>query len=329
LRKIVSSIACVVGIVSLTFSFSAAAMAATVTLTVGAEPVESITTQLGATVSGASANARLWVNVKPAGGEGCAANPEADHGIGIIDDYYSPEQAPAYSDTANHTFDTAGSYLLCGWLTEPGNPPVVLASPSMGFAVRQPHLSLSISVPQQVAPEQTFQISMTAQAETTRLASEYLLPDTGENCPANAAAADEAPGAHEVLGNWNVTGGPLTETRNQLLTTVGTYWVCAYFEYPSTQAAPEFTASAQTVVLPPPLPCVVPSVTQKMKLATIERRIRSGHCTVGKVEHVPSKRVRPGSIIRLSPKPGTKLLAQAAVAIVISTGRLRRRGRRR
>jgi hypothetical protein len=308
---------------------AATAQASTLQLTVGSEPVESITTQLGATVSSATPNARLWVNVKPAGGEACAANPSADHGTNIIYDYEPPERAPAYSDTANHTFQTAGSYLLCGWLAEPGNPEVVLANPSMTISVRQPHLSLSIAVPQQVAPLQTFQISTIAQAETTRQAWEYLLPDTGPSCPANAAAAVQAAGARQVLSEWNVTGGPLTETKNETLTTVGTYWVCAYFEYPNTQAAPEFAASAQTTVVTPPPPCIVPSFTARMRLSTVERRIRAGHCTVGKIEYALSKRVRRGAVIRLSSRPGSKLSAQATVSIVVSKGRPKRHGRRR
>jgi len=313
----------------MTLGSAASAVAATMTLTVGSEPVESITTQLGATISGASANAQLWVNVKPAGGETCAANPGADHGTNIIYAYEPPEHAPAYSDTTNHTFDTAGAYLLCGWLTEPGNPQVIIANPSMTITVRQPHLSLSISVPQHVAPAQTFQISTIAQAETTRQAWEYLLPDTGPSCPANAAAAVQAAGARQVLYEWNVTGGPLTETKNETLTTVGTYWVCAYFEYPNTQAAPEFAASAQTAVVAPPPPCIVPSFTTRMRLFTVERRILAGHCTVRKVEHSLSKHVRRGSVIRLGYAPGTKLANQAAVAIVVSSGRPKHHRRRR
>jgi hypothetical protein len=307
----------------------ATAQASTLQLTVGSEPVESITTQLGATVSGAGVNDRLWVNVKPSGGEACAANPGADHGITILNGYEPPEHAPAYSDTANHTFETAGSYLLCGWLMESGNPEVVLANPSMTISVRQPHLSLSIAVPQQVAPSQAFQISTIAQAETTRQAWEYLLPDTGPSCPANAAAAAQAAGARQVLNEWNVTGGPLTETKNETLTTVGTYWICAYFEYPNTQAAPEFSASAQIAVNVPPPPCVVPSFTTRMHLSTVERRIRADHCTVGKITSALSKHVRRGAVIRLSSRPGTRLSAQAAVAIVVSKGRPRHRNRRR
>lgn len=329
MRRLTSSIVCVVGGSLLTLGSAASAGAATVTLTVGSEPVESITTQLGATVSGASANARLWVNVKPAGGETCAANAGADHGTTILNGYEPPEHAPAYSDTANHTFETAGSYLLCGWLMEPGNPEVVLANPSMTISVRQPHLSLSIAVPQQVAPSQTFQISTLAQAETTRQAWEYLLPDTGPICPANAAAAAQAAGARQVLSEWNVTGGPLTETKNEALTTVGTYWVCAYFEYPNTQAAPELAASAQTAVIVPPPPCVVPSFTSRMRVSTVERRIRAGHCTVGKIEYALSKHVRRGAVIRLSSRPGSKLSAQAAVAIMVSKGHPKRHKRRR
>ena len=83
---------------------SASALAATMILTVGSEPVESITTQLGAEGMTSGTNDVLILKVKAAGGEGCAANASADDGEEII----SPTgvgSGPTYSDTSNnHTF---------------------------------------------------------------------------------------------------------------------------------------------------------------------------------------------------------------------------------
>jgi hypothetical protein len=332
LRKLTFSMVCVVGAFVLTFGSSASAVAAKMTLTVGAEPVESITTQLGASASEVGQNTEFWLKVKPSGGEACAANPNADHGTSVISDYYSFENAPAYSDSVNHTFEAAGSYLVCGWLIESGDPEVVLANPSITVSVRQPHLQLSISTPPHVLTGQTFQISTTAQAETARSVTEYMIPNVGDRCPANAAAAAQAAGVlpiRALYDPWSVTGGPFTETVNETVTNAGAYLICAYFEYPSTESPPELTASATTDVTPPPPPCVVPFFTQKMHLTTVERRISAGHCTVGKIEYVLSKLVRRGAVIRLGSRPGTKLSTKAAVAIVVSKGSPKRhRGRR-
>jgi hypothetical protein len=313
----------------LTLCFTATAIAAKIVLTVGPEPVESITTQLGAAVSEAGANATLWIKLKPSGGEGCAANPNADQGTTIIERDYAPEHAAAYSDEANHTFEMAGSYLVCGWVTELGGPEIVVASTSTSISVRRPHLALSISVPPQVLVGQVFQVATTAQAETARDVSEYLLPDTGDSCAANARAAYAASSADEIFQYWNVTGGPLTRSANESLTGPGTYLICAYFEYPDNESQPELATSATVTAVVPPPPCVVPSFGLKMKLTTVERRIRAGHCVVGKVEYESSKRVVRGAVIRLSPNPGTRLSAQAAVAIVVSTGRPKHHRRRR
>lgn len=302
------------------FGSASTAAAATMELTVGPEPAESITTQLGATVSGANNEDQLWVRVKLSGGEGCAANPMADKGEEILLTVTTPESNP-YRTSTNHTFQAAGSYLLCGWLVKAGSPETTLVSASTTIPVRRPHLSLSISVPQRVLPGQTFQIATTAQAETSRQLWEYLSPYTGDPCAANAAAAARASGATQVLGAWNVTGGPFTEATNETLTSTGTYLLCAYFEYPGRESAPEAATSAQTIVAPPPPPCIVPKFRSGASLASVQQKLRAAHCTVGKIGSAASMSVPRGGVLSLSPAPGRTLTAGAAVNIVTSAGR--------
>jgi len=57
-----------------------------------------------------------------------------------------------------------------------------------------------------------------------------------------------ASGSRGILSPWNVTGGPLAESRNESLASPGAYLVCAYFEYLSTEAPAELSASAQVNV---------------------------------------------------------------------------------
>lgn len=291
----------------------------TIELTRGiVEPVESVTTQLGAVVTDGG-NDYLRLHVKPTGGEGCGANSDADAGEDVISDYVTAESNPV-TLSSNWTFRLAGNYRVCAWVV--GNSEEeVFATAETTFHVRQPHLALSVGVPATVAPNQTFQVVTTAQAETERSVWEYVLPNTGDGCPANAGAASNASGARVVLSPWNVTGGPLTESRNEQIQSPGTYLFCAYFEYPSTETAPELAANAQTTVVAPPPPCVVPSFAFGAPLGSVEGSLHAADCSVGAKHYTASTRVHKGGVISLSPGPDTHLNPGASVTIDISAGR--------
>jgi hypothetical protein len=308
-----------VAAVSLAFVAAAPALASpTIELTRGnAEPVESITTQLGSIVSNAGDD-EFFLHVKPTGGEGCAANPDADAGEDVISSDVSSETSPI-SFSQNWTFRLAGNYRVCAWVTT-GDIEEVLASAEATFHVRQPHLALSVSVPATVAPNQTFQIMTTAQAETERSVWEYVLPNTGAGCPANAAAASNASGSRTVLYSWNVTGGPFTESKNESLQSPGAYLVCSYFEYPNTESTPEFAANAEITVVAPPALCVVPAFAFGAALGSVEDSLHGASCSVGAIHYTTSTSVRRGGVLGLNPDPGTKLGAGAAVAIDVSAG---------
>jgi len=306
---------------------SPAAAAPTIGLTVAANPVESITTQLGATGTAEDANDALDVTVKPAGGQGCAANFAADAsgGSSIVVDEKLLGTGP-YSEAVNWTFDTAGSYLLCGWLndgSQSGDP--VVASESLTVVVRQPHLALSISAPGAVTPRQTFELVTTAQAEAKRDVEEYIEPSTGRGCPANAQAADSFSGELRTAWpdrgtEWFVDGGPFTETANEELSDVGNYLVCAYAEYPTNASPPEASASAPISVLAPPAPCVVPRLGSRTRLNAAEQKVRAGSCTVGRIRDTASRTVPLGDVVSLSPASGTERSAGTPVIITVSTG---------
>ncbi len=303
---------------------STAAAAPTLTLNTGADPAESITTQLIASGTSTDKQTSLGVTVKPTGGQGCGANFSADAsagssvvfgGEGVVEG--------SFSTTTNRTFDTAGSYLLCGWLTDAG---MVVANTSLTFTVRSPHLALSIAAPATVAVEQNFQIVTTAQAEVRRSVEVFVLPDTGRGCPANASAAASTSGVSFVdfpaqhSNNWPVTGGPFAESSNETLKSSGQYLACGYVQYPSSQSPPEITASAAITAVAPPPPCVVPTFTSLTTLGSIQRAIKAGGCTVGSIRRVASRKVRAGYVIALNHAPGTKLASGTAVAITVSTG---------
>ena len=299
----------------------AAASAVTLTLTAAADPVESITTQFGATGSLDAGSQEITLRVKPSGGTGCAANPDADNGtLAVYDDSAGPGP---YTETRNWTFDSAGSYLVCGWVVDTGRAgdPVV-ASSSETIAVRIPHLALSIGAPASVLRGRAFQVTMTAQTEAQREVDVALLPDAGRGCPANWGAAQDTAGWSGVFED-SVTGGPTTDARNEQLDATGRYLLCGYVDYDG-QVTPEATASAAVDVVPP---CVVPHLGPHATLRSAKARIVAAHCTVGVVRYVRSSR-RRGTVLALSPRPGTGHATHAPVRITVSAGPRRQRRHR-
>jgi hypothetical protein len=70
---------------------------------------------------------------------------------------------------------------------------------------------------------------------------------------------------------------------------------------------------------PPPVLCHVPKVVGKL-YATARRKIKQGHCKVGKVRRAHSTRAR-NKVVRQSPKAGRKLARGSPVNLVVSSGR--------
>jgi hypothetical protein len=216
LRKPLIAVCGLVVGVMLSPGFAATAFAApTIELTRGtAEPVESIATQLGAVVTNGGGY-DLFMHVKPVGSAGCGANPEADSGEGVFAYEDVTEETNPVTLSRNWTFRIAGNYRVCAWITKSSSESAAFAETTL--QVRRPHLALSVTAPPTVAENQTFQVVTTAQAETERPVYEYVLPNTGSGCPANAAAASSAADARTVLYGWNVTGGSFNESKLRVL----------------------------------------------------------------------------------------------------------------
>jgi hypothetical protein len=299
---------------------TAAQAASTLTITVGADPVESITTQVGATGSVDDDNQYLTISYKPVGATACGANPSADDGAKIVSGRGTLGPA-AYAITENTTFDKAGSYLICAWLVRSGAGDVT-ASSSKVVDVRIPKLSLTLGVPAAVNPGQTFQVTAVTQAEAKRYVNVYILVDTGRGCPANADAAHQAY-VSRVIGAKDIVGGPVSTVENVTLTTPGVYLLCGYINYKSGGDAPQASAAAAfTVLAPPPAPpsCVVPVVIKDEPLAAARGRLVAAACTPGKVRYVASARYARGSVFKLAPVPGTTLPNAAKVDLFVSSG---------
>jgi hypothetical protein len=290
----------------------------TIELTRGtAEPVESISTQLGAVVTNAGGS-DLFMHVKPTGGAGCGANPEADSGEDVFGFEGVTKETNPVTLSRNWTFRSAGSYRICAWIAN--SPSEAEAFAETTLQVRKPHLALNVSTPATVAENQTFQVVTTAQAETQRSVFEYVLPNTGGGCPANSAAASDASGARTVLYGWDVTGGPFNESKNESISSPGSYVFCAYFDYEGMESPPELAATAITDVVAPPPPCIVPSFAFGAPLGDVEGSLRAAHCSVGPLNYSASTSVHKGGVIALNPGSGTHLNSSASVDVDVSAG---------
>jgi len=67
-------------------------------------------------------------------------------------------------------------------------------------------------------------------------------------------------------------------------------------------------------------PCVVPKVVH-LTVRRAKRLIRQAHCALGTVRRAYSRSVNNGSVISQKPRPGTRRLAGAPVALTVSKGR--------
>jgi hypothetical protein len=75
-----------------------------------------------------------------------------------------------------------------------------------------------------------------------------------------------------------------------------------------------------------PYICKVPNL-KRHTLRVGRRILASAHCSLGKVRHARSRRIRRGLIVSQKPAPGAELAAQARVSVVVSLGRRQRRSR--
>jgi hypothetical protein len=66
--------------------------------------------------------------------------------------------------------------------------------------------------------------------------------------------------------------------------------------------------------------CVVPNL-QGRTVKTARHLLGLRHCTVGKVEHATSRKIRKGRVISQKPSSGSRLKHGARVGVLVSTGR--------
>ena len=78
-------------------------------------------------------------------------------------------------------------------------------------------------------------------------------------------------------------------------------------------------ASESSATTRVPYVCVVPNLKRKT-LSAARRVLRSRHCSLGRIRHARSRRVRRGRIVSQSPRAGRQLAERGPVSVVVSRG---------
>jgi len=297
---------------------SARADLASMNVTVGADPAESIVTQVGAAGAiGTVSRGTLTVRVRPNDAAGCGTNDGADAGSLVLSRELV-DDAP-FSEVGTYTFPTAGLYLVCAWIEHNWRDTEVVASAGAIVSVRPPHVSLSIVAPPTALVGAPFAVSTTATSEASRLVRVVAVPNLGRPCEPTFSAATALSGSRTIEYAWKVVGGPLIDTRNVEIYTPGPYVICGYATPNGPDDAPEATAVGAVTVL---APCVVPLLPQHSTLAEVKAALAAAGCAPGRIAYAASTRFAKGTLIRLGREAGgDPLPPRTPIGATISTGR--------
>ena len=88
--------------------------------------------------------------------------------------------------------------------------------------------------------------------------------------------------------------------------------VAAWFRFTATTRTPLAAVYQGTL-------CTVPKLVGK-PLAKAKAALKKGHCRAGTVKHAHSSKIPAGRVLSQAKKPGTKLLGNAKVKLVVSLG---------
>ena len=274
------------------------------------------------TVSGsASVQEQIFVRYRAAGGAPCAASADADTGTPL--DGFSGEQVDgAFSLQDTIVWPLPGAVLFCTWLSAgDAGAPVPPIAQAVAFRAAAGSISAELR-PARPQLGHTATVTLTGSSE----APAQVLATVRASGPACAGTFAADPGA--PLADGIAADGTFSLRLKLSEPAAGRYAICLWLARSATDAAPIAGPRTVTFDVAPP-PCVVPGVGADRRPATVRRRIRAAHCTLGRTRHAASKTVRKGAVIRLGRRPRTRLAAGARVDLIVSSGPTRRRRRSR
>jgi hypothetical protein len=262
----------------------------------------------------------LWIRFRAAGGAPCAPSSSSDSGSNYFDGFSGDSFNGA---TVNGDFtlkktgvwSTPGTYMFCIWLADSETTSTTPITQNVTFRAPTGTISATVSpITPQVGQQATVTITGASEGPEGVYAT---IRAAGAPC-ATSYAADSGQG----LVNGTSVNGAFSVMATTTPDAAGTYLICLWLADSSSSGTP--VAGPQPVtftVAAPPAPCVVPRIAPGTAVKTVVSGLRAAHCTPGKRTYSASRSYRRGSLIRLNPAPGTSLASQAAVGMLISTGK--------
>lgn len=263
---------------------------------------------------------------------------------------YPPAVGPGpFSAPFTYAMPAPGTYLFCAYLehrekiNDDEYKQVLDAATTLTIQVTPPKISVfTVGLPRGPQPGQVFVIAYTTQTDQTLTLTTLVQHAGGLPCAASPELDEQenqtqdrpvfphAESFFDYQNSVSVFGGPIVTQATDTETLSGSYIACSWISGPTkgevdaALTTPFYVGTPPSQPPPPPRPpCVVPSFNSKMHLSTVERRIRAAQCRVGKISYSSSERYRHGAVIKLSHRSGTRLSSNAAVGVLVSSGRPR------
>ncbi len=201
--------------------------------------------------------------VRPAGGPACESSYQEDTSTFLTED--TVIVAPGAQTVAPGPYQVGGSfrppapgsYQLCAWLAQNQNSTdqPVAAPATLTFTARGPQVSqLTVSVPKDLQPNVSFQVTYTTQTDQQLSLLSVLRPASEAPCPATFSLNQRQNRPETNLlgfGTQQVFGGPVTTTATTKQKT-GLYVVCTWVEGPTGDEVDDAATTPVTVGTPPP-----------------------------------------------------------------------------
>jgi hypothetical protein len=275
------------------------------------------------TVSGsASLQEGLYIKHRAPGGAPCA--PTADSDSGQWFDYYDPygdrgDVNGTFSESDTLTWETPGLSTFCIWLVH-GNAETITTPITQTIDFRSPTGTITASVNPTV-PKPNEQASVTVTGSSEAPAQVYAKLRRAGGAPCAPTYESDSGGS---LIDGNSVNGSFSISAKTAQTSAGEYLICLWLARSSNDSAPIAGPQPETFVVvappPPPPPCVVPQLSARTSLSTIEQRIRSAACSLGRVRSLASRTVPRGDVTALTPSSGTTLANGSAIGVTVSSG---------
>lgn len=271
------------------------------------------------TVSGTvGAAQRIYVAYRATGGAPCAPSYDTDTGRGL----FSGENANgAFSFKTTYTFPSSGTFMFCIWIASSSGAAVTPITQTITLRAPTGTITATFS-PVTPRPGKNFTVTVTGSSEAPKRVYAAV-----QSAATACAPTFESDTGTSLIDGQSVNGAFSVQATTSL-PIAGQFVVCLWLADGSQDVSPIAGPQPQPIsIVAPPPPCIVPNLKSSRLLATVQRRIRAAHCTLGTITFQRSTSVRKGRVIRLAPRSTTRLSNGASVKVIVSSGPPRRKRR--